>query len=403
MEKNRYPLRDRQLEAHVIRLRRHFHRHPELSGEERRTSAKVCDELTRLGIAVSTGYGGYGVLGVLEGEESGPTVGLRADMDALPIEEKTNLPFASASPGIMHACGHDAHTAMLLGAAHELVARRTQLKGRVLFIFQPAEELAPLGGAKSMMDDGLFARYRPDVLFAQHVWPKLATGRFGVKPGVIMAASDKFTVAITGKGGHAGMPHQGADAIVAASQIVAAAQTIVSRNVDPLGHAVVTFGTMHAGARHNVIAGEARMEGTVRSFNPVVQGRIEQRLQEIVCHMAAAMGVTAELRYERGYPATVNDDDSARFVRQLLTEQYGAASCPPIEASMASEDFSRFLARYPGVYYWLGVGGPSGNALPLHDPGFDLDEAALKPGYTALAQLALGVGNRSDAPVGKSG
>lgn len=395
------PLRDEELEAHVIRLRRDFHLHPELSGEERRTSAAVTEELTRLGIAVTTGYGGFGVLGVLEGEHAGPTVGLRADMDALPIEEQTQLPFASVAPGVMHACGHDAHTAMLLGAAHELTARRSELRGRILFIFQPSEETAPLGGAKPMMEDGLFERYKPDVLLAQHVWPKLPTGRFGVKAGPVMGASDKFTIMLTGKGGHAAMPHQSADVLVAASQIVTAAQTIVSRNVDPLEQAVVTFGTLHAGTRYNVLPEQAHLEGTVRSFNPVIQGRVQQRLQEIVCYTAQAMGVHANFHYERGYPATINDEDTARFVRETLVQKYGAASCPPVAPSMAGEDFSRFLERYPGVYYWLGVGGADGNALPLHDPAFDLDEAALRLGYTAMVQLALTYGQESFRTAGQ--
>lgn len=385
------PLSGQNLENYVIDLRRDFHRHPELSGEEKRTSLIVQKELGKLGISYKSGYGGYGVLGVIDGSNSGPTIALRADMDALPIKEM-NSEIYSIIDGKMHACGHDAHTAMLLGSAHYLMERKNQIHGKVLLIFQPSEEFPPVGGAKPMMDDGVFEKYQPDVIFAQHIWPKLPVGQFGVRAGYMMGASDRFELIVEGKGGHASMPHQSIDAIIAVNQIINAIQTIISRNVDPVKEAVITIGTIKAGYRHNVIADRAIMEGTIRTFDSEIRKKIETRLREIVFHFSKAMGVNTELNLYFGYPPTVNDGTVANFVKQELVKLHGDNSCPDVLPSLGSEDFSRFLEKYKGVYYWLGVGGENGDYPPLHDPSFRIDERALKIGYESLAKIAISYG-----------
>ncbi|MFM1654166.1 M20 family metallopeptidase [Brevibacillus sp. B_LB10_24] len=383
------PLNGTALEEYVIQLRRDFHRNPELGGEEERTSAIVQQELAKLEIPSEAGFAKTGVLGVIEGESPGPTVALRADMDALPIHERAKHDYISVVPGKMHACGHDAHTAMLLGAAHYIMGRRKELNGRVLLVFQPAEEVSPIGGAQPMMEQGVFDKYVPDVMFAQHVWPKLPVGQFGVKPGYVMGASDKFQITITGSGGHASMPHQSVDVIMAVNQVISGIQTIVSRNVDPLKQAVVTIGLVQSGYRYNVIADTAYLEGTVRTFDPAVRAQIEKRLGEIVAYSCQAMGAKSELTYTRGYPCTVNDENTAAFVKRTIIGLHGSESCPDIEPSLAGEDFARFLEKYKGVYYWLGVGGDKGDFPALHDPAFDLDERALKIGYTTMGNVAL--------------
>jgi amidohydrolase len=381
-----------ELEDRVICLRRDFHRYPELSGEEKRTSQIVQDELRKLGVEYKAGIGGYGVLGIIEGVENGPTVGVRADMDALPIKERCTDEYVSAIDGQMHACGHDAHTAMLIGTAHYLMERKDQLKGKVLLVFQPSEEMSPIGGAKPMMEDGLFDKHTPDVLFAQHVWPKLPVGQFGIKHGNIMGASDKFQLTIRGEGGHASMPHHGVDAIIAANKVVDAIQTIVSRNVDPLKEVVISVGVFQAGSRHNVIADEAYLEGTIRCFDLVVREQVEKRMRELILYTCKSMGATHELNYHKGYPATFNDEDTGEFVKREISNWYGKESCPTILPSLGGEDFARFLEKYKGVYYWLGVGGDTGDYPILHNPHFNIDERALKIGYSTMGEIVLSYG-----------
>ncbi|MFP3512830.1 M20 family metallopeptidase [Peribacillus sp. SIMBA_075] len=383
------PLTGQELEEYVIQLRRDFHRNPELGGEERRTSQIVQQELEKLGITYETGYGGYGIMGVIEGEGEGPIVALRADMDALPIKEQADVAYASTIEGKMHACGHDAHTAMLIGTAHHVMKKKAELNGKVLLIFQPSEEVSPIGGAKLMIEDGIFDKYKPDVIYAQHVWPKLPVGKFGVKPGFIMGASDKFELTIKGKGGHASMPHQGKDAILAVTKVISTLQTIVSRNVDPLKEVVVTIGLLKAGYRYNVIADEAYLEGTIRTFDSKVRKQVEERLRDIIEYTCKAMETTSELTVYSGYSSTCNDEVEAKYVKQMITDIYGEASCPDILPSLGSEDFSRFLEDYKGVYYWLGVGGATGDYPSLHDPYFQIDERALKIGYTMMGNITL--------------
>lgn len=370
-------------------VRRDLHRHPELSGEEERTSQLVQTHLQEWGIEVHTGFAKTGVLGVINPDHKGKCVALRADMDALPIQEKNGHDFVSVIPGKMHACGHDAHTAMLLGTARLLQERAEHLPGKVLLVFQPAEEMAPYGGAGPMMDDGVFSVHSPDAIFGQHVWPDLQVGQIGVIPGPIMGASDRFRLRISGKGGHASMPHQGVDAIIIANQVLQAIQTIVSRNVSPQEAAVVTVGRIHGGDRYNVIAAEVEMEGTVRTFHPEVKKLVKRRLKEIVEHVVQAMGGRVTIDYWDGYPATINSLEEAQLIKETAQTILGEAATPSVQPVLAGEDFSRYLERYPGAFYWLGCGFLDGSLnKPLHDAQFDIDEACLPLGVELMAQLA---------------
>ncbi|WP_018923489.1 M20 metallopeptidase family protein [Salsuginibacillus kocurii] len=402
----RYPVSEHIMEA-VREARRTLHKHPELSHEEEKTAAYVTDFLKQLGLEVHTGLAGCGVLGVLHGKGSGPTIALRADMDALPIQEENEVSYKSKKAGVMHACGHDAHTAMLLGTASYLAEIHEQWQGTVLFVFQPAEEDAPIGGAQTMMEEGVFKEYQPDTIFAQHVWPDLPVGTFGVKAGAMMANSDRFQLIIKGAGGHASMPHQGVDTIVAANQMISALQTIISRNTDPLDSAVITVGTMQAGERYNVIPREAVLEGTVRTLTYQTKEQVKERFYQIVEQTASAMGVEAEVYYYDGYPATINDEELSSFVKDTLAKNYGEETVPQVVPSLGGEDFGRFLLHYPGVYYWLGTAIKEREVQkPLHDPMFDIDEGALRYGVEAMSLLtleALGGKDKEDDGNGNTG
>ncbi|MYL57368.1 M20 metallopeptidase family protein [Virgibacillus halodenitrificans] len=372
---------------YIKKIRREIHQYPELSGEERNTADIVKRELAALNIKFKDGIAGYGILGVIETGKEGPVIGVRADMDALPIQEKVNVPYKSKIDGKMHACGHDAHTAMLLGTAKYLLSNRTRLNGTILLIFQPSEENAPIGGAKPMLDAGLFESYKPDIILAQHVWPSLPVGQFGVKAGPIMGASDRFEITVKGKGGHASMPHQAVDTIVVLQQLISAFQTIISRNVDPFKNAVITLGKVDAGYRHNAIADRANIEGTVRTMDAYTKGLIKKRMEKVIYHLCQAMDCEYEFNYIDGYPVTQNYKKMSDFAKSAIIKQFGEGSCPEIEPSLAGEDFSRFLEKYKGVYFWLGAGRKDGNARPLHDPAFEIDEEALKYGYEAMVNI----------------
>ncbi|MFC4735205.1 M20 family metallopeptidase [Bacillus daqingensis] len=377
------------IKEETIAFRRELHENPELSHEESRTSRRVQEELEKAGIPFQTGFAEHGVLGIIKGSHPGKTIALRADMDALPIVEQNEHEFVSKTKGAMHACGHDAHTAMLLGAGKLLYANRESLSGTILLVFQPAEENAPVGGAQAMMDDGIFADYVPDEIYAQHVWPDLPVGSFGVRPGAMMGNSDRFEIRVTGASGHASMPHQTTDAVVIAAQLVNALQTIVSRSTDPLKSAVVTVGTINGGSRYNVIAEEVVLEGTVRTYEADVKNSIKKRMEAITTQTAEMLGGTAELTYYDGYPATRNTEESAALVSETVRDAYGEEAQPEILPSMGGEDFGRFLETYPGAYYWLGTAIPSRTVQkPLHDPQFDIDERAIPYGVEMLAETA---------------
>ena len=365
--------------------RQDFHRHPELGYAEQRTAAKVAERLAAFGLdGVETGIGGTGVIGVLHGRNGpgGAAIMLRADMDALPIEEATGAPHASANPGIMHACGHDGHTTMLLGAAQHLAGTRN-FDGTVYFCFQPAEEGG--AGAKAMLDDGVFERYRPRAVYGMHNEPGLAVGQFAVKDGPVLAAAGQFTITITGRGGHAAEPHHARDPIVAGAHLVTALQTVVSRVVDPLQPAVLSVTRFSAGSTHNVIPDKAELMGTTRAFDDAVQRQIEAEMDRICAQTAAAFGVGIEI--ERGpnpYPPTLNDAAQADFAEAVMRETFGDANVhrghPP---TMASEDFSFFAREVPGCFVLIG----NGDSAPLHNPEYDFNDEAAPLGVAYWARL----------------
>ncbi|PKR77868.1 amidohydrolase [Halalkalibacillus sediminis] len=374
----------------VIQLRRTLHQNPELSEQEYETSKRIQEYLKSYGIPFKSGFGETGVLGVIEGEKPGGVVCLRADIDALPIQEKTDLEFKSVVENQMHACGHDAHTAMLVGVGKMLHDMKAEIEGTVLLLFQPAEENAPFGGAQQMIDDGVFDEVEPDVMVAQHVWPDLPVGKFGVVPGAIMGNSDRFTIKVKGSGGHASMPHQTVDAIIVATHIIQALQTIISRNVDPASPSVITVGKMESGYRYNVIADEATLEGTVRSSSDETKQLLKRKFFETVEGVAKTMGATVEIDYMDGYPATINTPEWAEQVKVSARNKYGEGSVPNVNPSLGGEDFGRFLQKYPGVYYWLGV-RVGKNQKPLHDPGFKMDEDAMEYGVNFMVQATVDI------------
>jgi amidohydrolase len=378
-----------EIETEVKELRRQFHSYPELSHEEVKTSKQIQRCLQEAGIEFHTGFGGNGVLGVVKGERSGKTVALRADMDALPIEEENDVSYCSKAAGVMHACGHDAHMAMLVATGLLLQKYKKDIAGTVLLVFQPAEEDAPVGGAKAMMEHGLFEVYKPDVIFAQHVWPDLPVGQIGILPGPMMGNSDRIKIEIKGAGGHASMPHQTTDAIIVTNQIIGALQTVISRNVDPLESAVITIGRIEGGSRYNVIADKVTIEGTVRTYKNEIKQRVKENIFNLVQGIAKSMGAEADIDYLDGYLSTVNTKQWASEVKEVAQQLLGEKATPEVNPSLGGEDFGRFLLQYPGAYFWLGTAIKTREIQkPLHDPQFDIDERALIIGVEVMAQLA---------------
>ena len=372
----------------LVALRQDLHAHPELGFQELRTSGIVAGALEALGVEVHRGIGKTGVVGVIRGQQhdSGLSVGLRADMDALPIKEEGNAAYCSTVSGLMHACGHDGHTTVLLGAAKYLMQHR-HFNGTAVLIFQPAEE--GLGGAQAMVEDGLFERFPCDSIYALHNWPALPAGTIGINPGPMMAASDRWEVTIEGRGGHGAHPYQTIDPIVVAAQIITALQTIVSRNVHPLESAVISVGHIQAGSAKapSVIPGRALLVGTVRTFSDAVQQVVESRMRALIASVAQAFGATAELKYHRSYPATINSAKQANFVADVATELFGAERVVrDLIPSMGSEDFSYMLKKRPGAYFRLGQGGAEQGRL-LHNANFDFNDAVIPVGSAMFAAL----------------
>jgi len=362
-----------------IQLRRDIHRHPELAFEEHRTAELVANKLEAWGYEVHRGLGGTGVVGTLKRGTSTRSVGLRADMDALPIQEASGAEWASTKPGLMHACGHDGHTAMLLAAAHEL-AHNAEFDGVLNLIFQPAEEGG--GGALRMMQDGLFERFPCDAIFAMHNMPGVPVGKFVFRSGSAMASSDYVTIRVIGTGGHGGMPHRASDSLVAAASIVMALQTVVSRNVDPLHTAVVTVGSIQAGKANNVIPALATLELSVRALDPGVRKLLEQRIKAIATSQAESFGVKAEVDWKEGYCVLVNSEQETEFARQVALDLVGAdrvvLNGPPLTGS---EDFAFMLEKVPGSYLLIGNGdGDSAGACMVHNPGYDFNDDNIATG-----------------------
>ncbi|MDR1049141.1 MAG: amidohydrolase [Synergistaceae bacterium] len=378
----------------VTEWRHAIHRCPELSTHEEKTAALVADALAGLGLEVKKNVGGHGVVGLLKGGGAkGKTVGLRADMDALPLQEDTGLPFASTVPGVMHACGHDTHTAMLLGAACVLTEMRDELPGAVKFIFQPAEELNPTGGAPGMIRDGVLENPRVDALFALHVWPGYETGKVITRAGALMGASDPISLTVKGRASHGSAPHQGIDAIMIAAQLVGGLQTIVSRTIAPLDSAVVSIGTIKGGVRYNVIADEVRMEGTVRTLSPTTQDRMQGLIERTAQGYARALGGDASLEYTRGYPPTLNAPELFALVSETVAASLGEGHfVSPDSPDLGGEDFSFFARERPSLMAWLGcrpVGKPMAEMAVLHNNRFSPDEACFPWGVRFLASCAV--------------
>lgn len=369
-------------------IRQDIHANPELGFQEVRTSAMVARMLDALGYQVHRNVGKTGVVGVLEGRRntSGRSIGLRADMDALPILEQSEASYASNNVGVMHACGHDGHTAILLGAARYLAETR-QFDGRLVLIFQPAEE--GLGGAAAMIEDGLFSRFHCDAIYALHNWPGLAPGEIGINPGPMMAAADHFDIHIEGRGGHGAHAYQTNDPVVIAAQLVTALQTIVSRNVPAPESAVVTVAAVNAGNLQamNVIPRDARMVGTVRTFSPVIQDQVIRRMEEVVAGIGAAFKARIEMTYHRLFPATINSPEHAAFVADVATELFGEDKVVDnLTPSMGSEDFSVMLQHRPGAYFRLGQGGAESGCV-LHNAAFDFNDAVIPAGSAMFCRI----------------
>jgi len=374
-----------------IQLRRDIHRHPELAFEEHRTSDLVASKLESWGYAVHRGLGGTGVVGTLSRGEGQRRLGLRADMDALPIQEATGAEWSSLKPGVMHACGHDGHTAMLLAAA-QVIAQEVSFEGTLNLIFQPAEEGG--GGAVRMMADGLFEHHPCDAVFAMHNMPGTPAGHFVFRDGPAMASSDYVTIRVHGTGGHGAMPHRAADPLVAAASIVMALQTIVSRNVDPLDTAVVTVGALQAGQANNVIPALATLELSVRSLNPAVRDLLEQRIKALVAAQAESFGVTADIDWRTGYCVLVNSVAETDFARQVALDLVGPERLTLHGPALTgSEDFAFMLEQIPGSYVLIGNGnsGAAGGCM-VHNPGYDFNDDNIATGaayWIALVERFL--------------
>lgn len=378
----------KELHPELTAWRRDLHAHPQTAYEETYASDLIARELGKMGVAVHRGLAKTGVVGTLEGKQPGrgdvKAIGLRADIDALDITEANEVPHKSQFPGKMHACGHDGHTTMLLGAAKYLAETRN-FAGTVQFIFQPAEENE--GGGRVMVEEGLFRKFPVDVVFGMHNWPGMDVGTFAMKPGPLMAAFDVFEIIVTGKGTHAAMPHMGIDPIVVTSHLVTALQTLVSRNVNPLDELVVTVTQFHAGDTWNVVPPTAMLRGTVRTFRKEVQDMAENGMQRIVEQICAAFGATGTLRYERRYPATVNSPRETEWSTNVAKAVAGEGNvnCNP-QPCMGGEDFSFMLQERPGCYVWIG-NGPADNGRLLHNPRYDFNDEILPLGATYFAKL----------------
>lgn len=374
----------------TIALRRDFHRHPELGFEETRTAGIVARYLKDLGLSVTTGVAETGVIGLLQGQSTGPNLLLRFDMDALPIQEETGAEYASESPGVMHACGHDSHVAVGLSVAKLLAAHREELPGTVKFVFQPAEEGG--GGAERMVEAGVLEDPKPDYAMGMHVWNEKPVGWYALNPGPMMAGAEFFSVKITGKGGHGAAPHKSVDPVVAAAQIITALQTIAARNINPLDSAVISVCTVDAGTAFNIIPQEAVFSGTIRTFKPEVFEIVKGRFEEIINRIAAAMGCQAEVSMERVTLPVTNDPDLVALMADVVKEVDPDAEIDSTLQTMGSEDFSFMMDELPGCFVMVGSANPAkGLNYGHHHPKFDIDEACLPQAVAIIAQGAMAV------------
>ena len=393
-----------RMESKVVDWRRHFHQFPELSNREFKTAQKVAEHLEDLGLEVRTGVAHTGVIGLLKGGRPGPVVALRADMDALPVTERVDVPFASKvraeyngqDVGVMHACGHDAHTAILMGVAEILTSMKKDLAGSVKFIFQPAEEGAPRGeqgGASLMVKEGVLENPKVDVIFGLHVWALREVGTIGYRPEGALAASDGLRITVKGKQTHGSTPWTGVDPITVSAQIILGLQTIISRQTELTENAaVITIGSIHGGVRSNIIPDQVEMIGTIRTLNTEMQDKIHEKIRRTVTKIAESAGAVAEVRIRKGNPVTYNDPELTAMMLPSLKAAAGAENVALVNAITGAEDFSFYQKRIPGLYFFVG-GMPKGtkpeDAAPHHSPDFYIDEGCLKLGVRALSYLVL--------------
>ena len=372
----------------VVQIRRQIHMFPELRDETVKTASLVASVLEGAGVEIRRYIGGNGVVGLIQGKQEKPCVALRADMDALPIQEENDVPYRSRIDGVMHACGHDVHTAILAGVGMMLNSIRSQIPGTVKLIFQPAEEVGT--GAKAMIEEGVMEEPHVDRIFGLHVWPGLNVGEIGVRSGPSMANMDWFRIKIKGIGGHGAQPHQTRDPIAASAYLITQLQTIVSRSVSPIDPAVLTVGRIEGGTACNIIPSEVKMEGTVRSLDPEVRTLIIERMRSIINGVELSMGVECDLSYEMGSPVVYNDPQLADLVRSVGAEMLGEDKVFEVEPSMGGEDFAFYLEHAPGVFFRIGVRDEErGFVSQIHSPTFDVPEEAMKVGMLMMASLAI--------------
>jgi carboxypeptidase Ss1 len=377
------------IEPEIIKTRREIHQNPELAYQEQATAKLVAERLKGLGIQVKQGVGGTGVLGILKGPKPGRVVALRADMDALPLDEMAEIEFKSRVKGVMHACGHDTHVAMLLGAAKLLANHKDELHGTVKFLFQPAEEHGGRGGAKPMIEDGVMEDPKVDYVFGLHIDGDLNSGVFGLKGGAVMAAPDTFVVRIIGKGGHGSAPHQTIDPVYVAAQVITALQGVSGRMIDPVQPFVVTIGSVHSGTKENIIPDEAILQGTIRTLDESTRKIAKAKVQQVAEGVSKAFGAKAVVEFEKdAYPVTINDAKVTEQTREKLRRIHGTRTIVK-EPILGGEDFSRFLNEAPGTFYFLGTRNPAkGCIYRNHSSKFKVDENVLKYGSASLALLA---------------
>lgn len=368
----------------LVRIRRNFHQYPELSGQEKRTSAVIVEFLQKLSIPYETYTSHYGVGAIITGDQPGPTIALRADMDALPVQEECDLPYQSKFSGCMHACGHDAHMAILLGVAKILMENRAQLHGTVKLIFQPAEEAAPVGGARSIIKEGFLEDV--SMIFGLHVWPNMETGQIGIKSGAMMAASDRFNIKILGKGAHAAQPHRGIDSITIGAEVINSFSHIISRQINPVETATLSIGKIQGGERYNVIAKEVEMEGTIRSLSESVRSEIPRHMEDVLKGISKSYGANYEFNYQLGYPVLKNTTEQTKLVIKAAESILGKENVhTEVKPELASEDFAFYLQEIPGAFFWLGC--KHGETGALHNSKFNLDENALPIGVEIMCKV----------------
>jgi amidohydrolase len=377
-----------ELRDEMIRLRREFHRHPELGLEEKWTAHAVAEYLGQLGLDVRTGVGRTGVVGLLSGKGPGKTVLLRADMDALPIQEETDVPYKSQNDGVMHACGHDGHMAILLAVARILSHQREAFSGQIKFVFQPGEE--GFAGARLMIEDGVLTDSRVDAAFALHLMNQMPSGLIGVRSGPFLASMDAFTVEIKGKSAHAAMPEGGVDAILMSAQAISALQSLISKEVSPMTPLVVHVGTIQGGSAFNIVAEQVTLEGTVRTLDETLQKSVPERMDRILKGVTAALRGTHKLDYRFVYPPLVNDARATGLVQEVAARVAGEARTAEAPQALGTDDFAFFLKEAPGCYFFVGAGNPEkGLDQPHHNARFDFDEEAMPVGAEMLVRVAL--------------